>query len=99
MEALQEIVGMVIACQRKSWQGLLHLLLEPFPIIALYPLYRSRQGIIIKGGGDISVELVEILQIVLGVHQPLRITEERDGEVGGNGSQTVELGKSNIEFR
>ena len=79
LHTLDKEHGMVITRNGETWQGYLHRLMEPTLITRLQRLGTHIAGIIIKGGRDIGVILVEPFQIVLGIHQPFRITEERDG--------------------
>ena len=55
-----------------------HRLMEPSLVRLLQVLRSFGYRIVIEGRRDISIVLIESLQIVLGVHQPLCIAEERD---------------------
>ena len=79
LQSLDKEHAVVVARDGETWLGYHHRLMEPGCIILLQALRLCRAGIIIEGGRDISIILIESLQVVLGVHQPFGVTEKRDG--------------------
>ena len=85
VEAFQEETGMVVAGNGKPRKRHLHVLMEPLPVEFLNALHIGCQRIIIKGGGYIGIEPMEILYVIFLIHQPLGVAKERDGKVGAQG--------------
>ena len=79
LHALDKEHAVVVTRNGETWLRYHHRLMEPCRILLLQALRSCRTGIVIEGGRNISIILIEALQIVLGIHQPLRIAEERDG--------------------
>ena len=79
LDALDKEHAMVVTRDGESRLSHHHRLMEPFFITLLQIFGLWGVGIIIEGGRDISIILIESLQIVFCIHQPLCIAKQGDG--------------------
>ena len=77
LDALYEVHSMVVTRQSKAWLCYHHWHMEPPAVVALQLQSTCRVGIIVESRRNVCIVLLETVEIVLGIHQPLCITEER----------------------
>ena len=78
LDTLDEEHTMIITRDGEARLRNHHRLMEPSLVCLLQVLRSFCYRIVIEGRRDICIVLIESLQIILGVHQPLCIAEERD---------------------
>ena len=99
MQSSDKELCLVVACYGETRQSLPHVRLKPAAIGTLQVGCLRSKRIIIERCGDIGIVDVLVVEIHLGIHQPLRIAEHRDTYLGIGGSQSVELGKRKVQLR
>ena len=76
----------------------LHVLLEIAAILLGKARGAQRQRVHVVSCRDIDIKLVEVVQMVTGVHQPFRIAKDGDLQPRILHHHPVELGKDDVEF-
>ena len=99
IKAAQEIHSVVITGYGKTRHIVHHVALEPLTVVGLKCLCLRRQRIIIKICMDISFVCKELVQIIFGIHHPLRISEKGYDIVRMLCLQRVQFVKGHIKFR
>ena len=89
---------MVEARNSETGQRLHHVLMEIRTILLLETKRIRSQRRIVERRRYISIELIEIIQLMLRVHQPFGIAKKGNLHIGSRSLQAVELGSSHIEF-
>src|SRR5574344_7590 len=99
MKTFQEEIRIVKTCNRKPRQRLHHIRMEVPTVPLFYTLRLGRQRVVIESTWYIGVEFIEIIKIVLCIHQPFGIAEHGNQRTGIFDKHSIEFGKSHVQFR